>query len=379
MKVIFDCTALSNWLRRPSGIQRVICELGKSLVEAMPDTKTAIFDKNGECYAYCPESRAVGEPITISAGDMIFASGHDWDYPEHFAHLCQYVENGVYFGLLCYDIIPIKFPFTYKPEFVARFESWLQRALAMASVCFTISDSTRNDVLDYAKNAGIAVSDITVLRLGDNIPSYTDTVSDEVKKKISEKYVLSVGTIEYRKNHIILLNAWRYMIQTLGINMPKLYIAGRQGLYDANVQLQAAGDPGLKGKVEILSGLSDSDLGALYASASFTVYPSIYEGWGLPVAESLCYGVPCITSHSTSMLEIAPDLTPFADPLMTNEWVEKIRDWVEHPAKLEQARENIKNHYQRVSWHDSALTLCEHLKGFERQVTYKVQEQERLS
>ncbi|MFP1825602.1 glycosyltransferase family 4 protein [Lonsdalea quercina] len=376
MKVVFDCTALNNWVGKPTGIQRVINELGVSLVDVMPNAVTVIFDAAGDCYNYCPDTRKTGEQVFLENGDMIFASGHDWDYPEHFDHICNYVARGIKFGLLIYDIIPIKFPFTYTQEFVERFENWLKRAIQLADICFTISHSTRKDVLGYAEHLGLVINGINILRIGDNIPANEDNVSARVKNKIAEDYILSVGTIEFRKNHITLLNAYRYMIQNLGINVPKLYIAGRQGLFDAYVSIQVEGDPVLKGKVEILSDLSDSDIGALYASALFTVYPSIYEGWGLPVAESLCYGVPCITSRSSSMLEIAPELTPFADPLMTNEWVEKVSEWIEFPDRLASVREQIKSQYHRVSWHDTACYLREHLDVIGNQIAKRETGQE---
>ncbi len=363
MKVVFDCTAFNNWVGKPTGIQRVINELGNSFVRVMPESMTVIFDARGDCYTYNSNSRLIGDRIFLERGDMIFAPGHDWDYLEHFAHLCNYAENGIRLAVLFYDIIPIKFPFTYTNEFVARFESWLQRALSLATICFTISLSTRSDLLVYVSKLGLSIPDIDVLRIGDNIPTDTDSISERVSDKLKERYILSVGTIEYRKNHIILLNAYRYMIQTLKIDMPKLIIAGRQGLYDANVHLQVEGDTLLQGKVAILSGLNDSDLGALYKSALFTVYPSIYEGWGLPVAESLCYGIPCITSRSSSMLEIAPNLTPFADPLMTNEWVDSMRLWIEHPDQLTKVQEKIKHCYHKTSWNDSACYLRDRLEN----------------
>ncbi|ENB8484411.1 TPA: glycosyltransferase family 4 protein [Enterobacter kobei] len=364
MKVIFDCTALTKWIGKPTGIQRVISELGISLARAMPETFTVIFDSDGKCYSYSPESKEIGNEIKIDKGDLIFASGHDWDYPEHFKHLCHYAENDVKLAVLFYDIIPLKFPFTYSSEFVARFEFWLNRALSLASLCFTISASTRSDLLEYAKKSNLRIPNIDILRIGDNLPVVKNQVSEQISENIKGSYILSVGTIEYRKNHIILLNAYRYMIDVLGMDVPKLYIAGRQGLYDANVHIQVEGDPLLKGKVEILSGLDDSDLGALYGSAMFTVYPSIYEGWGLPVAESLCYGVPCITSKSSSMLEIAPELTPFANPLMTNEWVDIMRLWIEKPDELAKVRKQVNAQYHKTSWDDTASLLRDSLMKF---------------
>lgn len=364
MKIIFDCTTLTNWEGKPTGIQRVIRELGLSLSNVMPENITAVFDELGKCYTYCLESKTIGDMLSLDSGDMIFASGHDWDYLAHFSHLCKYSEKGINIAFLFYDIIPLKFPFTYKKEFVERFEYWLRSALGLAKMCFTISCSTRNDLLDYANKLNLNIPEINVLRIGDNLPQSNHTITDMMARRIKEPYIFSVGTIEYRKNHIILLNTYRYMIGTLGVEVPKLYIAGRQGLYDANVRIQVEGDPVLSNKVEILSGLDDSDLVTLYKSAMFTVYPSIYEGWGLPVAESLNYGVPCITSRSSSMVEIAPELTPFADPLMTNEWVDKIGRWISHPEELLQAKINVKNNYKKTSWNDSACYLRDCLTAF---------------
>ncbi|WP_081979791.1 glycosyltransferase family 4 protein [Dickeya chrysanthemi] len=366
MKVIFDCTALNGWVGNPTGIQRVIGELGKSLSEEMPETITAIFNSDGSCYQYCIDSRAIGSQIFLQCGDMIFASGHDWDHPEHFKNICKYAEDGVFLSVLIYDIIPIKFPFTYTQEFFNRFENWLDKAIGIADSIFSISSSTKKDIEFYAKNKNISIPDVQVLRIGDDLPINTGSVSNDIVNKISTDYILSVGTIEYRKNHIVLLNAYRYMIHNLDMRLPKLYIVGRQGLYDSHIRLQVEGDPVLRGKVEILSGLNDTDLRYLYISALFTIYPSIYEGWGLPVSESLYYGVPCITSSSSSMLEIAPTLTPFADPFMTNEWVEKIREWIDYPLRLEVARENIRKHYRKVSWYDSACFLRDCLNDFSR-------------
>lgn len=363
MKVIFDCTALDAWHGHSTGIQRVIKELGIALSQIMPIAVTAIFDTEGTCFSYCPQNKTKGEKLIINQDDMIFCSGHDWDHIEHFDRLCLLAKKGIKLGVLLYDTIPLKFPFTYTDEFVNRFEYWFKNVLQHASIFFSISSSTKNDVIDFAKYYGLTIPDVNVIRIGDNIPNDSQP-SEYIFEKLSSDYVLSVGTIEYRKNHIALINAYRYMIQYLGVNPPKLYIAGRQGLYDAHVQLQVNGDPILRDKIEILSNLNDSDLSALYHSALFTVYPSIYEGWGLPVAESLCHGVPCITSNTSSMLEIAPSITPFANPLMTNEWVVKIMDWIEHPENLLKVREKIKNEYKAVTWNDVATELVNYIKTY---------------
>ena len=361
MKIIYDCTVLTRWSGHATGIQRVVEELGKELVLCIPNLVAVIFNEAGECFKYTFDQSEIGGTVVISEGDLIISTGHDWDYIDHFLMLQRYFEKGVLCGVLFYDTIPLKFPFTYDDEFVKRFEFWFRKILSTVNFAFAISQSTAKDVAEYAKKHKYDIPKINVLRLGDHLPFSiaNENISEKLKKLISEPYILSVGTIEFRKNHSILLNAYRYLLEDMNFTPPKLYILGKQGALDGGIKHQAENDIRFQGLIEVIHGLNDNELVKFYSAALFTVYPSIYEGWGLPVAESLFYGKPCIASRSSSMVEIAPKHIRFAHPLKVEEWAQQIKELSEDQLLLDLESLRIKQEYIKVGWKDTAMQMSE--------------------
>lgn len=356
MKVIYDCTVINQWTGHATGIQRVAEELGRELVRCMPAAVLGVFDNEGTCRAFSFDNRKIGAQIAVGRDDLIFSAGHDWDYLNHFAVIQAHIARGVRFAVLCYDTIPLKFPFTYSADFVSRFDYWLKKTLQTASLVFSISESTRADVAAFANQSNLRIPKIWVLRLGDHLPRAinVEAPSRIIVSKAQQAFILSVGTLEFRKNHRILLDAYRYMLEETKFRPPKLYIVGKQGELDGGIRRQAEGDLRLQGLVEVLHGATDSDLHVLYQSAMFTVYPSIYEGWGLPVAESLYYGKPCIASGCSSIMEIAPELIRFVHPLCPNQWAEQIRQLSSDVRVLDDESRRIRETYRPVSWKDLA-------------------------
>ncbi|MET4694123.1 glycosyltransferase family 4 protein [Endozoicomonas lisbonensis] len=357
MKVIFDCTALSNWHGHATGIQRVVSEIGKELKIFMPKAYLGLFREDGFCYNYSLESRTTSEILTLNTGDIVITAGSNWDYPSHHKRLLSLDEQGVSLCTLFYDIIPVLLPFSYGPGFASVYEEWLKETLKKSAVGFSISENTRVDLEYYSETNNIQCPPVYVVRLGDDIPDSTTSPSDVILEKTVSPFILSVGTIEYRKNHVLLLNTYRYLIERMNFQPPKLYLVGKKGWLDHDIEYQITNDILLNEYIEILHDISDADLKHLYQESLFTVYPSYYEGWGLPVAESLCFGKPCIASRSSSMLEIAPGLVRHADPFLVQEWAEQIRTLVEDSSLRQNESKHISNNYQRNSWTESAKKI----------------------
>ena len=350
MKIIFDCTVLSYWRGNTTGIQRVVTEIAKQLKKHLPGTHLGFFTDDADCFHYSIDDRKVTSRILLAKGDLVFTAGHNWDYPDHHERLLALKKNSILLGTLFHDTIPVLFPFLYKSDFVFQFEKWLKESLEASDIGFAVSSNTKNDIQHYAKVNGIHCPRMHVIRLGDNVPDYSTSRSFLISKKTEETFILSVGTIEYRKNHILLLNAYRYMIERMNYYPPKLYLVGRKGWLDHDIEYQLNNDFRLRNCIEILSDVSDADLRHLYQQAMFTVYPSFYEGWGLPVAESLRFGKPCIASRSSSMLEVAPGLVRHADPYLLQEWVQQILELSDSPTLLREESEYIHRFYQPYSW-----------------------------
>ena len=109
-------------------------------------------------------------------------------------------------------------------------------------------------------------------------------------------------------------------------------------------------DPEINHKFEILNNISDDELSDLYRRASFCVFPSFYEGWGLPVAEALCHGKLVICSDRGSLPEVGQDLVYYADPYNPHEWADSIYEFSNNEKRLQAAEARIESGYERNEW-----------------------------
>ena len=101
----------------------------------------------------------------------------------------------------------------------------------------------------------------------------------------------------------------------------------------------------------------------LYKRCLFTLFPAIYEGWGLPVAESLKHGKPCISSNTSSMVEIAPHLTRFASPYSIEEWADQIEELLFSPDQLTSETNRICSEYIPTKWTETAKAILNQIIG----------------
>jgi glycosyltransferase involved in cell wall biosynthesis len=153
-------------------------------------------------------------------------------------------------------------------------------------------------------------------------------------------YFLCVGTIEPRKNHLLLLNLWRTFAETLPQNeIPRLIIVGRRGWENEQVIDMLERCPSLRGHVEERNGCSDQHLDALLRGARALVLPSFAEGYGMPVAEALAVGTPVICSDLRALREAGGSAPDYLDPLDGPAWRRAIFDHFNagpmHAAQLE--------------------------------------------
>jgi glycosyltransferase involved in cell wall biosynthesis len=212
-----------------------------------------------------------------------------------------------------HDAIALKFPELTPSKTVARFPVYLRQLLAFDGIA-AISDDSRASLLDYWQWLDVPASAqpiVTTIPLGiDPPPASPDSTSGPQLSTLNSQRppptLLSVGSIEGRKNHLALLDAceslWtagtRFELHLIGLSHPQ---TGRAALARLHM-LQAAGRP-----IRYAGPASDADLAAAYAACAFTVYPSLIEGFGLPVLESLSRGKPCVCSARGALGESARD------------------------------------------------------------------------
>ena len=110
----------------------------------------------------------------------------------------------------------------------------------------------------------------------------------------------------------------------------------------------------IKPHIRVLDRVSDNELLWLYKNSEFTVFPSLYEGWGIPVAESLAAGKFCLASNAASIPEVGGNLVEYLDPWDLPAWVDRLRWYIEHPEEVAIKERRIKSEYYPTSWSETA-------------------------
>jgi glycosyltransferase involved in cell wall biosynthesis len=289
----------------------------------------------------------VAERINIEKGDklLVLADWHGGD-PSFVHELKSLNEKGVILIQMVYDMLPIVTP-QYSGHSTEMLKNYSTTVYPMCDLIFSISENTKRDVTDWLRQNKLKVPPITVVRLGDD---FSRVNPQKPSVEIPKEYILCVGTVEARKNHTLLYYAYKLAIQK-GIVMPHIIIVGRVGWLSNDIYELISSDPQVKDKFIFLHGISDNELNWLYKNSLFSVYPSFYEGWGLPIAESIAHGTPVIASNTSSMPEIAGELIDYFSPTSTDECLGAMVKLLK-PENRRDAQERIQK-YKPASWDQS--------------------------
>jgi glycosyltransferase involved in cell wall biosynthesis len=166
-------------------------------------------------------------------------------------------------------------------------------------------------------------------------------------------YFVVLGTIEPRKNHLLLLNVWRRLAQTLGPEAtPRLVLIGRRGWENENILDLLDRCPVLKGVVVEHNRLPDPEVRTLIAGARALLMPSFAEGFGLPVVEALALGAPVIASDLPALRETGGDAPDYLDPLDGPAWARAILDYAAPRSLRRQAQLARLSNWRAPTWED---------------------------
>lgn len=289
--------------------------------------------------------------IVFSDNANVIILGNSWDRPNLLMTLSALKRKSSFkLFQVVYDLIPVFQPQAFNEELFNIYSNNMFEVATVSDGLMAISESSKRDMEKFCKILNIDCPPIKVIRLGDDIP-----VSNKLEKPsvvdADKKFVLCVGTIEARKNHTILYYAWKEGIAR-GYEMPNLVIVGRPGWYTGDVVHVFKNDPEMINKVTILQNVNDDQLVWLYENCQYTIYPSYYEGWGLPVAESLAMGKFCLSSNASSMPEIGGDIIEYFSPFDSSQLCELIQKYSQK-ALLISAEKKITREYSVVKWHET--------------------------
>jgi len=299
-----------------------------------------------------------GPDIAFSSGDWLVNLGASWEDPYNPTLLARLRAQGVRFAYLAHDLIPALFPEWCTPRMVADFAAWLTYAIPNADLTFAVSRHTAADLAAQLRAQGQPIAPPIVLPVGSTAPAR----HPETQPLIPQPYVLMVGTIEIRKNHAAMLRVWRNLLQTMPeAEIPTLVIAGKFGWLTADLRGQLTAANWLGGKIRWVENPSDATLASLYQHCLFTLFPSLYEGWGLPVTESLCHGKTAAASNRAAIPEAGCDFCTYFDPDNITGATETIRALIQTPGRIAALERQIARHFRPPGWSATAAALLAQL------------------
>ncbi len=213
-----------------------------------------------------------------------------------------------------YDLSLRRFRETHPRERVWFFDFFFKRRLSFSSHILTISEFIRQEIIEAFN---ISPEMVTSIPLAPD-PLFGPRSVDEVKRVkeqylLPESYLLFVSSLEPRKNIDLLIEA----MQAVSTDIP-LVLVGWNG-WGNKEWLKKIKSSGLKSRIHITGHVSDNDLVAIYNGATALVYPSLYEGFGLPIIEAMACGCPVICSNAASMPEVAGDAAILINPARSDE------------------------------------------------------------
>lgn len=386
--VYLEVSDLINFLRhekRVTGIQRLVSQLCQSIIEEdrknnyrfctlLSESDNTLYEIDKEAFkslirAVLGDIKGDGliplinlatgntSPIEISDGDMLFGTGASFSFQNYTLAIKKLkLEKSIKYGTIIYDLIPYHSRHTLPPELSVRFSLWLSEIVALSDVLVSISEYTKKELDKFISDKCVEPREAqsTYIPLGSHHSIKSSNSKIQTRYFIENEFCIFVSTIETRKNHAALIKAWEKLLES---NPPQLIIVGKSGWGFSEVQALVQDKKELFRKVTFIHDASDGDLEWLYSNCLFTVYPSLYEGWGLPVTESLARGKFCLCSNTTSLPEAGGEYADYFDPKNVEDIANKVRHYLQNRTELRAKESFIKESYKLRTWQDYALDL----------------------
>lgn len=296
--------------------------------------------------------------------DVCLSTGATWGFNGYSEAIARHKASGSIICInLIYDLIPTLFPQWVEPGASRLITLWVRQQIANADLILTISDFQRKEIETYIRQSTLPSPPVRAIRLGDDAKLLSDSVPPLPRMIPSRPFILCVSSLDVRKNQLCLYQVWRRLAQELGRDCPELLLVGVRHHHASDLLYQVRHDPLVNGLIAHLRDVNDAELAWYYRNCLFTLYPSVYEGWGLPVGESLAHGKYCISSNAASLPEVGGTLVDYFDPLDFMECYRMVRRGIADRAYVEQKEALIRETYQPASWSIAAAQINAHIEA----------------
>lgn len=283
--------------------------------------------------------------------DTYVSLGTGWNDPSGCLVAERHRSMGGRTVQMIHDLIPIVRPDLHMDWVRSNFQAWLDRVSQCTTLFLCVSQNTAKDLSNYLSSKRQAAK-VAVTPLAHEFPGFQRgqiaamplNASEPVISLQDKRFVICVGSIEQRKNGTRLIEAWTQAIkqQPEDGDVALIFCGKRSwGLTEFDKALGSATQQGFD--IRVIENTSDEELAWLYSHCSFTVYVSLYEGWGLPVGESLWFHKRCLASKSSSIPEVGGKSIDYCDP----EQVSSIAMGLSH--LLQQSKQSVSADAIRLS------------------------------
>ena len=258
------------------------------------------------------------------------------------------VSLGVKPVFLVHDLIPITHPEYCTPRAKELHQARMETVLNHAAGVITNSQASLTALQDFADERGAILPYCTYALLGDDL--LQNGALRSAQRPLAEPYFVVVGTIEARKNHLLLLQVWRKLVQIEGDRAPRLVVIGRRGWEAESVIDLLERCESLQGVVIEHSSCCDAELVGYLKHAKALLFPSHTEGYGLPLIEALGLGTPVLASDLSVFREIAQDIPDYIDPLDGMAWLAAVQDYAQDGSERRGQQLNRMLAYRQPQW-----------------------------
>jgi glycosyltransferase involved in cell wall biosynthesis len=282
-------------------------------------------------------------PVALGQRVYLQASPHHLEDGKLVRSILQ-TERARFVNLV-HDVIPLTYPEFARPNGAVLHARRLRTIDRLADGIIANSHATLAALEPHLTDRPGRVARVAHLGC-----EWSDPLPPLAGKEAERPYFLCIGTIEPRKNHLLLLNVWRRLAESMGDAAPRLVLIGRRGWENENVIDLLERSVALRGHVVEQPDVDDRQLTRLLAGARGVLLPSFAEGYGMPVAEALATGVPVICSDISALREAGGDLPDYLDPLDGVGWLRTILDYAKPDSPMRAAQCERMRGWAPMSW-----------------------------
>jgi glycosyltransferase involved in cell wall biosynthesis len=269
-------------------------------------------------------------------------------------------DCGVIRFLTIHDLIPLIYPWFFESRECSLMKKTLQ-GITHDDFIVCMSQSTKNDLCENIKIDPSRVF-VTYPGVSETFTTCTEEQHLHVRRKYTipeGRYFLSIATLEPRKNIAHTIDCFASVVKEYHLKDLYLVLVGTPGWKYGNIFKKISHDPQLKKHIIFTGFADDEDLPALYSGAWAFIYPSLYEGFGLPPLEAMKCGCPVITSHTSSLPEVVGHAALMVDPTDADALCQCVVDLYTNESLRRDMSERSLKQAQKFTWHKCACQTYE--------------------